>query len=319
MLALANCGNATRAEAFVKELLARDDLPVVLRSDALALAGRIAKDQAARAADPAARQKFLARALWCYRRADEHSGDTFPAINAATLARLCGDRDLSRKPAAEVRDKLPSTSWTAPARPATTTGCWRRWARPICWPATTPPAEAVTPRPSAWPATPTATATSPPCSASSAPDRDYLPQGDDLPVADLLAQFHLGPVVAFAGHRIDRPGDPTRFPPDPALEAAVRRAIKHELDALEPTIGYCSPACGSEVLFGELMRERGAEMHVVLPYNEKDFTAERLTYGLPEMESWQKRYEELRGVSRSRPHAGNWWRRGSCNRLRTAR
>ena len=65
-------------------------------------------------------------------------------------------------------------------------------------------------------------------------------------------------MLVFAGHAIDRPGDPVCFPPDPALEAAVRLAIKHELDALESNIGYYSPGCGSGILFGELMRKRDA-------------------------------------------------------------
>ena len=43
------------------------------------------------------------------------------------------------------------------------------------------------------------------------------------------------------------------------------------------------------------MRERDAELHVVLPFAEEDFCTERLTYGLPELESWQS---ALRRVAR---------------------
>ena len=126
---------------------------------------------------------------------------------------------------------------------------------------------------------------------------------ENLPIADdILGLFRLGPVVVFAGHAIDRPGDPVCFPSDPALEAAVRRAIKHELDALETGIGYYSPGCGSGILFGELMRERDAELHAVLPFDEDDFCDERLTYGVTELESWRQRYEELRGFLRVTRH-----------------
>ena len=45
--------------------------------------------------------------------------------------------------------------------------------------------------------------------------REQLPIGDDL-----LALFRLGPIVVFAGHGLDRPGDPVRFPANPVLEAA---------------------------------------------------------------------------------------------------
>ena len=114
--------------------------------------------------------------------------------------------------------------------------------------------------------------------------------------------FKVGPVVVFAGHAIDRPGDPVCFPADPALEAAVRGRIKSELDALETNIGYYSPGCGSGILFGELMRERDAELHMVLPFAEDDFCSERLTYGLRELEPWRQRYEELRDLVRVTHH-----------------
>ena len=127
--------------------------------------------------------------------------------------------------------------------------------------------------------------------------RDHLPIEEEL-----LRAFQLGPVVVLAGQGLDRPGDSVRFPPDPALEAAVRAAIKSELDALGTHIGYCSPGSGSEILFGEAMRERDAELHLVLPYAEHDFCAERIAYGMPELESWQRRYEELRGFLRMTRH-----------------
>ena len=61
-LALARCGNPTRAERFVQELLKRDDLPPSLRSETLSLAGRVRKDRANRTADPGARRAtFLER------------------------------------------------------------------------------------------------------------------------------------------------------------------------------------------------------------------------------------------------------------------
>ena len=90
--------------------------------------------------------------------------------------------------------------------------------------------------------------------------RERLPLSDEL-----LGLFHLGPVVVFAGHGIDRPGEAVSFPAGTALESAIRLAIKKELDALESHIGYFSPGCGSGTLFGELMRERDAELHLVLP------------------------------------------------------
>ena len=61
--ALVNCGNPTRAEAFVREFLERTDLPIAIRSDALSLAGRIRKDLAARGTDRDVRRPPAPRSI----------------------------------------------------------------------------------------------------------------------------------------------------------------------------------------------------------------------------------------------------------------
>jgi len=294
-LALVNSGNPTRADLFVRKLLERDDLPQAIRIEALSLAGRIRKDLAARSADPSARLSRLRGALKYYDQAFELSGDTFPGINAATLSLLVGEKDRSRVIAVKVCDSvlaaldqpgkdkdywLLATLGEAYLHLGDITAAHGRYAQAVR------------------------------LAREGYNDgdiasmlrqlrllREHLPIGDDL-----LGLFRLGPVVVFAGHSIDRPGDTVCFPANPALEAAVRRAIKNELDALEANIGYYTPGCGSGILFGELMRARDAELHMVLPFAEPDFYTERLTYGLPEFESWQKRYEDLRGFLRVTRH-----------------
>lgn len=294
-LALARSGNPTKADLFVQELVARTDLAPSLRSDALSLAGRIRKDFAARTAPGAARTALFREALCFYQQAYDLTGDTFPGINAATLALLTGSKETSLQLAAEVRDKvlneldqpgkdrdywLLATLAEAYLLLGDSTAAKGRYAQAVRL------------------------------------ARDAKSYGDiaamlrqlrmlstHLPVGDLLDLFRLGPVVVFAGHGLDWPGDPVRFPAAPALETAVRRAIKRELDALEPNIGYCIPGCGSDILFGELMRERDAELHVVLPFDEEDFCIERLTYGLPELQDWLRRYNKLRGSLRLTGHS----------------
>jgi class 3 adenylate cyclase len=82
--------------------------------------------------------------------------------------------------------------------------------------------------------------------------------------------FKVPRVVTFTGHMIDRPGRPTpRFPP--AREGAVRDAIATQLKELDAGFGYASAACGSDILFHEAMLERGADVHIVLPYRAEDF------------------------------------------------
>ncbi len=295
-LALVNSGNPTRADRFVRELLELGGLPLAIHSDALSLAGRIRKDLAARSADRGVRTSRLRGAFEFYERAFELSGDAFPGINAATLALLAGEPARSQAIAAKVRDGvlaeldnpgkardywLLATLGEAYLLLGDDTGAKGRYEQAMR------------------------------VAREGRNDgdiasmlrqlkllREHLRIGDDL-----LGLFRLGPVVVFAGHAIDQPGDAVCFPAgEPALEAAVRRAIKGELDALEAHIGYYSPACGSGILFGELMRDRDAELHSVLPFAEEDFHTECVTYGHPELDSWWRRYEDLRGFLRVTQH-----------------
>jgi class 3 adenylate cyclase/tetratricopeptide (TPR) repeat protein len=294
-LALVNSRNPTRAGLFVQELLDRTDLSAAHRIDALSLAGRIRKDIASRTVDRAARAARFREAFGFYQQAYDLSHDTYPCINAATLALLSGEPEQARVLAGKVRasvlaelDKtgkdrdywLLATLAEAYLLLGDATAAKGRYAQAVRL---------------AHDAHNDGDITS--MLRQLRLLREHLPIGDDL-----LGLFHLGHVVVFAGHGLDWPGDPVRFPADPALEAAVRRAIRNELDALETSIGYCSPGCGSDILFGELMRERDAELHVVLPFAEEDFRTERLTYGLPELKRWQQRYEELRGHLRVTQH-----------------
>jgi class 3 adenylate cyclase/tetratricopeptide (TPR) repeat protein len=294
-LALARSGNPTRASWFVQDILGRAELPPTILSDSLSLAGRIRKDLAIRTTDPNVRIDRFREALGFYKQAFDQSEDTFPGINAATLALLVGDAELSRTIATKVRagvlaefDKRgqDSDSWLlatiaeASLLLGDATGARTNYAKAVRL------------------------------------SRDTNSEGDiasmlrqlrllreHLPIDDsLLELFRLGPVVVFAGHGLDKPGDPVRFPADSVLEEAVRNAIKNELDSLETHIGFCIPGNGSGLLFGELMRQRDAELHVVLPFAEEDFIAERVTYGVPELTPLRQRYEDLRSLLRVTSH-----------------
>jgi class 3 adenylate cyclase len=109
--------------------------------------------------------------------------------------------------------------------------------------------------------------------------------------------LNAGSVVAFAGHMIDHPtrwaGRSPRFPVDLSLERKVREAIGHEIERLNAKVGYCSAACGSDILFAELMLERGAELHIVLPFDNSDFYTTSVDYGLDSMRGWRRRFEQV--------------------------
>lgn len=296
-LALVNCGNTTRAVWFVRELLKRPDLTELRRIEALSLAGRIDKDIAARTADPGAHLAHLRSAFEHYSQAHAIAGDTFPGINAASLALLVDLPGRSRELAEQVRvralrdltatDQEPSYYWYLHA----TLGeaCLllgdERSARDQYERAVQLAQEAHADGDIA------------------SMRRQLLLLSKRLPIgADFLKLFRLGAVVVFAGYGLDRPGEPLCFPADADLEAAVRTAIKSKLDLLNPAIGYCSPGCGSDILFGELMRASDAELHVVLPFAEADFILERLTFGLPGQQHWLERFEKLRGHLRVTQH-----------------
>jgi class 3 adenylate cyclase len=94
-------------------------------------------------------------------------------------------------------------------------------------------------------------------------------------------------------HPTHRAGLPPRFPADSALERSVGGAIGRELERLNATVGYCSAACGSDILFAEQMLARGAELHVVLPFDNTDFFETSVDYGLDTMRGWRRRCEEV--------------------------
>jgi class 3 adenylate cyclase len=77
-------------------------------------------------------------------------------------------------------------------------------------------------------------------------------------------------VAVFSGHMIDQPGRPQdRFPERFAV--AVKKSIKQWLRENNVRIGFSSAACGSDLLFQEVLAELGGESHVVLPYEEQQF------------------------------------------------
>src|SRR5690606_130626 len=77
-----------------------------------------------------------------------------------------------------------------------------------------------------------------------------------------------------------------RFPA--ALEAVVARAIATRVDDLGAGVGYCSAACGGDLLFIEAMLARGAEVNVILPFAREDFI---VTSVAPAGDHWVQRQE----------------------------
>jgi hypothetical protein len=80
--------------------------------------------------------------------------------------------------------------------------------------------------------------------------------------------------IALTGHMMDKVGRvPPRFVPRfrKEDEDAVIWTVRDVLERLNERIGYCSAACGGDIIFIEQMLKRGGEVHVVLPYEEMLF------------------------------------------------
>ena len=101
--------------------------------------------------------------------------------------------------------------------------------------------------------------------------------GMDVPPA-ILDLFEPPAIVLFAGHMMDHPkrSEP-RFVPN--MEHMVRSRIDEELDLTDARIGYCSLACGSDILFAEAILDREAELNVFLPFSKDDFIESSVQHG----------------------------------------
>lgn len=95
--------------------------------------------------------------------------------------------------------------------------------------------------------------------------------------------------VVFTGHMIDAPGRPMpRFPV--RLEAAVREQIDRSIVEHNIGFGYCSPACGADILFIECMQARGREVQIVMPFRIEDFRDTSVAFA---GDGWVTRYEAI--------------------------
>jgi len=112
-----------------------------------------------------------------------------------------------------------------------------------------------------------------------------------MPISKEVLRIFAPPVVvAFSGHMIDAPGRETpRFPT--TIEAQIKQSIKSALNTLNASVGYCSLACGADILFAEAMAERGGEVQIVLPFAEADFIYISVAFAGTH---WVERFHELR-------------------------
>ncbi len=93
--------------------------------------------------------------------------------------------------------------------------------------------------------------------------------GEDIRLVD--EWLPIPKIAVFTGHRIDEPGrQPPRFPS--VMVEPVRAAISQWIREHNVRIGFCSAACGADLLFLEALQALpGSITRVVLPYAEEQF------------------------------------------------
>jgi hypothetical protein len=111
-----------------------------------------------------------------------------------------------------------------------------------------------------------------------------------LPVPrEILRAFHPPGIAAFIGHMIDHPSRATpRFPA--YAEPLARAAIASALRTVNARIGYCSLACGGDILFCESLVDLGGEINILLCFDRTDFIRESVAFA---GEGWVTRFESL--------------------------
>lgn len=262
-LAAARIGALGQAQILVDGLLG-DAHARAFHADAMALAGRIAKERWARLPAGPACEAAGRLAVNCYARAWGEAQDPFPGINAATMLRLTGDADGSRAFAGAVRAAVERASSIA--------AHWRE--------ATLGEAALLLGEDEAAAAHYRAAVT-----AAQRQIGDIASMRRQVRLLGTLLQIPPGVdaalevprVVVFTGHMLDAAGRaPVRFPA--TLENTVAAAIEDRVAAMGAGFGYCSAACGSDLLFIEALLARNAEVHITLPFDREDFIATSVAF-----------------------------------------
>ncbi|MDQ8754898.1 adenylate/guanylate cyclase domain-containing protein [Sphingosinicella sp. LHD-64] len=261
ILALARMGDTERAmERFAAYGLDRSDDP-----HQRAIGARLLKDRALAAEGPA-RQAALREAFEIYHAIYCDSADSFPGINAATLALLAGDEARARE-LAGVLLADPGVATAADYYLAATKAEALLLLGRLDEVGAVLASEVV--------------ATSTDYGARSGTARQLAMIADHFGLddtEDLLAGLAPPRVAHFCGHM---------FAADPSLEGEIKDGIEAVLAAEKIGFAYGALACGADILFAEAALARDIELHAVLPFVEEDFLAQSV---LPGGDGWAARY-----------------------------
>jgi tetratricopeptide (TPR) repeat protein len=238
---------------------------------ALALQGRLLKDEARRAPTEVERRAFYRRSAQAYLAAYQLSEALYPLVNAASLSRLAGDLPLARELARKVLGAPPDPDETAYYRAATPAEALLVLDR--AEEARRALGAAIAQAPEAW-----------------ADHASTIRQFELLLAATGEAAGWLDPMrpprpLHFAGHM-------GVAPDDPALVDAVEQAL-----ALQRVgFGYGALAAGADIVIAEALLQKGAELHLVLPGSREAFREASVSRFGP---AWVERFEAVASAAAS--------------------
>ena len=109
-----------------------------------------------------------------------------------------------------------------------------------------------------------------------------------IPV-EIMGFFEPPKVAIFTGHMIDHPDrHAPRFPD--SISPDIKKEILGKLEEHGVRIGYCSLACGGDILFAEALLELGGEVNIFLPFAMSDFLETSVEFAGKE---WVDRFNSL--------------------------
>jgi DNA-binding SARP family transcriptional activator len=274
VLALARSGSTSQArrryDQYGLGTIDSSSLAAGLAGDLAVLAARLDKDEALRRSDPEERAQWAERSARGYETAFDKSGAGYHAVNAASMWLLAGDESRSRRLAKGALEGISASTdyWgsVTEAEAALISGDLDR-------------ARAALDR------------------AALAGEGRFADRATTLKQlklvcelldidAAVLAPVHNPKVVHYCGHRILPEGEIGRFPA--AEESRVRGELDTAFARLDAGVGYGSLAAGADILAAEALIDRGAELHVVLPFGKDEFVR---TSVIGAGKEWVERFE----------------------------
>ncbi|MBL0916265.1 MAG: DUF4071 domain-containing protein, partial [Sphingopyxis sp.] len=273
--ALAASGDSLGAMHLYEQL----DLAADGDVDSLALAGRIWKDEAFDH-EGAQRTAFLQKAASAYDHAFQASGADFPAINAASLYAMLGERDRAATLAAPIAANAAAKNYWDQATLVEALLLLGRGEEAL-----------VHARGANEQAGTRAGDRASTCrqivrlAASGAIDPEHAKA--------IVSLLRPPPVGVYCGRMFRAGGEG---------EANAARAIAEALDR-QPLSALIGPlACGADILFAETALDRGIDLTIVLPFAEDDFIAQSVKSG---GEEWLPRYLRCRDSAATVHFASN--------------